>query len=241
MTSNTKSAKPLVIVTGPDKSLRFGWWATRLMLWICGLEGHYVTPDRPQLPQKVKGVIIGGGDDIQPRHYGLTGDGGAKYDPQRDTLELKIFKHAYQCGVPILGICRGAQLINVALGGNLYQDIRPLRRQTPNKNSIFPIKKALLVADSKIYAITGQQSISINSLHNQAINELAEPLQQSAVDQDGFVQAIEHSRHEFIIGVQWHPEYMPYAAIQRKLFAAFSAAVESSSKILPQQKDEPAN
>lgn len=232
------AGKPLVVVTGPHKSLRFGWWATRFMLWMCGLRGHYVTPRRASIPDRVRGVIIGGGDDIQPRHYGLTGDAGAKYDAERDALELRIFKQAYDCGIPVLGICRGAQMINVALGGNLHQDIRPIRRKTPNRNSIFPIKKALLEPASKIFAIIGQASISVNSLHNQAVDSIAEPLQQCAADADKFVQAVEHCKHEFIIGVQWHPEYMPYARAQRKLFTSFSAAVRATSNTLPTGQQE---
>lgn len=230
--TTSDNEKPLIAVTGPDKKLRFGWWATRFMLWMCGLNGHYITPKRHRLPDRVRGVIIGGGDDIEPKHYGLTGDGGATYDLARDALELDIFRNAYESGVPILGICRGSQLINIALGGNLHQDIRPLRQKTPNKNSIFAVKQALLEANTKLQRIIEKDSIPINSLHNQAVDTIAEPLRRAATDMDGFVQAIEHREHEFIIGVQWHPEYMPYAGAQRKLLKGFSRAVNSSQKIL---------
>ena len=132
--------KPLVIVTGPDKRLRFGWWATRLMLSVSGLRACYVTPASPYYPADVAGVVIGGGDDVQPKHYGLGGDAGARYDPERDALELEIFRLAFARQVPVLGICRGAQLMNIARGGNLHQDLRPLRSHTPNRNTIFKIK-----------------------------------------------------------------------------------------------------
>jgi putative glutamine amidotransferase len=224
--------KPLVIVTGPDKRLRFGWWAARFMLWMCGLKAHYVTPARPNYPASAVGVVIGGGDDIQPEHYGLTGDAGARYDPQRDRLELEIFQIAFANQVPILGICRGAQLMNIALGGSLHQDLRPLRKHTPNRNTIFKIKEAILEADSKLAQIVGRPSLWVNSLHNQAINEVAEPFRLAAKDRDGFTQAIENPRHRFMLGVQWHPEYLPYAGHHRKLFAAFADAVKSSDKSL---------
>lgn len=224
--------KPLVIVTGPDKRLRFGWWAARFMLWMCGLQTHYVTPARPQYPANAAGVVIGGGDDIQPEHYGLTGDAGARYDPERDRLELDIFKTAFANQVPILGICRGAQLMNIALGGSLHQDLRPLRRHTPNRNTIFRIKEAILEPDSNLAQIIGSPSLWVNSLHNQAIDEVAEPFRLAAKDRDGFTQAIENPQHRFMVGVQWHPEYLPYAHLHRKLFAAFSNAVKSSDKSL---------
>jgi putative glutamine amidotransferase len=228
------SARPLVIVTGPQKRLRFGWWAARFMLWICGLRACYVTPRRPHYPDAVAGVVIGGGDDVDPRHYGLSGDAGANYDPERDALELEIFNLAFESRVPVLGICRGAQLMNIARGGNLHQDLRPLRRLTPNRNTVFRIKEALLEPGSRIEQIVGSPSIRVNSLHNQAVNEIGEPFRLAARDRDGFVQAIEHPRHEFMLGVQWHPEYLPYASRHRRLFAAFASAVKASGRTLPQ-------
>ena len=217
--------KPLVIVTGPHKRLRFGWWATRFMLWRCGLNARYVTPANPDFPDDISGVVIGGGDDVQPKHYGLTGDAGASYDPERDDLELKIFKSAYDRQLPILGICRGSQLMNIARGGNLHQDLRPLRQLTPNRNTIFRIKEAVIEPSSKLREIFGSSPLWVNSLHNQAINEIGEPFRLAARDRDEFVQAIENPRHEFMIGVQWHPEYLPYARQHRRLFAAFARAV----------------
>lgn len=226
------AAKPLVIVTGPDKRLRFGWWATRFVLWTCGLRARYVTPNRPGYPQTAAGVVIGGGDDVQPEHYGLTGDAGAYYDPERDELELEIFGIAFENQVPILGICRGAQLMNIALGGSLHQDLRPLRKLTPNRNTIFRIKEALFEPDSKLAKIVGRRSLRVNSLHNQAIDEIAQPFRLAARDRDGFTQAIEHPQHRFMLGVQWHPEYLPYARHHRRLFAEFAKAVKSSDKSL---------
>jgi putative glutamine amidotransferase len=231
--------KPLVIVTGPDKRLRFGWWAARFMLWTCGLEARYVTPARPHYPASAVGVVIGGGDDVQPEHYGLTGDAGARYDPDRDSLELEIFKVAFANQVPILGICRGAQLMNIALGGSLHQDLRPLRQHTPNRNTIFRIKDALIEPGTKLAAIVGRNELRVNSLHNQAIDDIGEPFRLAAMDRDGFTQAIEHPQHPFMIGVQWHPEYLPYARHQRKLFAAFSRAVKISRNTLAGDRPEP--
>jgi len=232
------SSQPLVVVTGPHKKLPFGWWATRLMLWLCGLKAHYMTPANADYPANVRGVVIGGGDDIDPEHYGAFGDAGAEYDSARDALEIHIFNQAFASGLPILGICRGSQLMNIARGGNLHQDLRPLRQKTPNKNSIFPIKDALLQPGSKILKIMNGNTIRVNSLHNQANKHVAEPFNAVAKDRDEFIQAIENPLHSFMIGVQWHPEYMPYSSNQRNLFAAFAQAVKASNKTLHDTRNE---
>lgn len=218
--------KPYVLVTGPEKRLKFGWWAARLMLILAGIRSCYATHATQALPHNIHAVIIGGGDDIEPEHYGLTGDAGATYDPQRDAFEMTVAKQALAAGIPVLGICRGAQLINVILGGSLYQDIRPIRRHTPNRNTIFPIKWALIESDSTLQKITRRSRIRINSLHNQAVDRLAEPMRPSAWDEDGILQAIEHPQHDFVVGVQWHPEYMPYSGAQRRLFRLLVAAAK---------------
>ncbi|NNL10505.1 MAG: gamma-glutamyl-gamma-aminobutyrate hydrolase family protein [Pseudomonadales bacterium] len=218
-----KNRRPLVLVTGPDKRLRFGWWAARLMLFLSGLRAHYVTPLRPEIPHGVRGVLIGGGDDIDPSHYGMTGDAGAEYDAARDALELEIIRNAIRCKVPILGICRGAQLLNVVMGGKLHADLRPLRKRTPNRNSLFPIKAALIQGDSRLAALMGKQKLWVNSLHHQAVDETGEGLRAVAFDSDNFVQAVESNGPDFLLGVQWHPEYLPYVASQRRLFRGLPA------------------
>lgn len=222
-----RRGRPLVIVTGPEKRLRFGWWATRLMLWMQGLKGRYITAHHRTVPPDVCGVIIGGGDDIHPEHYGVTGDAGAHYDPARDQLELNIIARAIAEGLPLFGICRGAQLLNVALQGDLHQDLRPVRQYTPNRNSVFPIKEVRLKPQSKVREIIGTERIRVNSLHNQAVRRIGHKLKATATDRDQFIQAIEDPEKPFFVGVQWHPEYMPYSGRQRRLFQGFAQAVRA--------------
>lgn len=229
-----KPIKPHVIVTGPAKKLRFGWWAARLRLRRAGLTPSYVTADNPSIPAGVQGVVIGGGDDIDPQHYGRTGTAGANYDVARDALELAVIKLALKTNLPILGICRGSQLINVALGGNLHQDIRPQRRLTPNRNSIFAIKTASLVDNSGLRRIMGTASIAINSLHSQAVDKVGQNLTAVAHDADGFIQAIEDPSRKFLLGVQWHPEYLLLSRQQAGIFTAFATAVTQSDARLEQ-------
>ena len=219
-------SEPLVVVTGPAKRLTFGWWATRIQLARVGLKACYVTAENPMLPPKVAGVIIGGGDDIDPKHYGATGTAGTNYDTARDALEIKVIQYAFEQKLPMLGICRGSQLINVVCGGNLYSDIRPMRKLTPNRNSLFPIKYADLAEGSKLKAIfANANSIKVNSLHSQAVDTLGQGLTINAVDRDGFVQGIEDASKTFLIGVQWHPEYLLFSPAQKWLFAEFARHV----------------
>lgn len=202
------------------------------MLRLAGLRAVYLAPGRRRLPTPVRGIVIGGGDNIEPTHYGAVGDGLAEYDVERDRFEIDILKRALDTNVPILGICRGAQLINVVLGGTLYQDLRPLRRRTPNLNSAFPIKDAHLVAGSVLESCMKTRTARVNSLHHQAVERLAERLRVSARDSDGFIQGIEDPDHRFLVGVQWHPEYLPYKRGQRALFRAFAGSVRASGEVI---------
>lgn len=222
--ATTAIATPNILVTGPDTRWRTGWWATRLLCTLCGMRAIYSTPKRPVPQDDIQGVIIGGGDDIEPEHYGLLKHPERRYDPARDDLELRMLDMALKADLPILGICRGAQLLNVMQGGSLYPDIRPLRRQTSNRRTIFPVKQAKLEPDSLLHTHVHVPALRINSLHNQAIDQVATTLKVSARDQDGFIQAVEMPSRRFVIGVQWHPEYLPYQQAQRDLLHAFRRA-----------------
>lgn len=202
------------------------------MLRVAGLSGAYLTPGHRAHPTPVRGIIIGGGDNIEPTHYGAVGDGMAEYDIERDRFEIEVLRRALDTDIPILGICRGAQLINVVLGGTLYQDLRPLRRRTPNVNSAFPVKDAHLVAGSFLETCMGTRTARVNSLHHQAVERLAGPLVASARDSDGFIQGVESPVHRFLVGVQWHPEYLPYKRAQRALFRSFAGAVRGSDVVI---------
>lgn len=217
-----------VLVTGPHKRMRYGWWGTRLQCWLAGLKAHYRTAARASIPPHIRGVIIGGGDDIEPAHYGLSSQTERNYDPERDAFEMHMVRCALDSDIPLLGICRGAQLINVVLGGNLHADIRHARRHTPNRYTAFPVKSAMVVPNSNLHGYLGKDTVRINSLHNQAVKEVGEGLKVVARDEDTFVQAIEHDDRRFVVGVQWHPEYLPYKAAQRRLFSHFAEAVRAT-------------
>ena len=228
---STSSQAYTVAVTGPHKRFPVGWWATRFCLSLCNIRSIYVTPQSPPLTQPVHGVVIGGGDDIEPEHYGSIKTPSRNYDPERDNLEMDIIRQALTANAPLLGICRGAQLINVVQGGTLFDDIRPLRQHTSNRLHIRPIKWVNLEAGSQLQKLLKATTVKVNSLHNQAINQIGSELRIIGKDQDEFIQAIE-GLSGFVLGVQWHPEYLPYKYHQRRLFQHFGNAVREFEKEL---------
>jgi len=162
-------------------------------------------------------VVIGGGDDISPGLYGDLVNPDVQYDPDRDEFESKVIDYALVKQLRILGICRGAQLLNVKLGGNLYVDIRDMRRHTSNRNTLFPRKQVWIESGSGLHTTLGAQKVLVNSLHFQAIKDVGEGLQIVARDRDNIVQAVENPERR-ILGVHWHPEYIPQSSVHRKIF-----------------------
>lgn len=152
-------------------------------------------------------------------------------DPARDELEKALCLYALERGLPLLGICRGAQLINVTAGGTLFQDTRDFYTETPHIQTIMPRKYINIDTDSRLHRVMEVDSATVNSLHNQAINELGEGIRVSARDLNGIIQAIEHCKHPFVIGVQWHPEYLPQLASQQRLFAALVARARGDGSL----------
>lgn len=139
-------------------------------------------------------------------------------DPERDELEMDLCRFALDRNLPVLGICRGAQLLNVVLGGSLHQDTRMFYEETPNMRTVLPRKTILLTTGSRLHRILRADFCLVNSLHNQAINQLGEGLVVTAREPNSVVQGIEHTERPFTIGVQWHPEYLPQVRRQQRLF-----------------------
>lgn len=141
-----------------------------------------------------------------------------RIDTKRDDLELSLLKEAIKKKIPILGICRGEQLINVFFGGTLHQDLRTFYVEDPAIRTILPRRRIKVMPGSKLEAILGSRPGRVNALHAQGINHLGQDLKVAATDANGIIYAIEHERDGFILGVQWHPEFMPQVGGQQRIF-----------------------
>lgn len=139
---------------------------------------------------------------------------------KRDEMELRLLKKAVQRQWPVLGICRGAQLINIHFGGTLHNDILDFYTETPYVYTIWPRKKVAIAAGTKLSAMLPFEQLWVNALHHQAINRCGKGIIVAAKEETGIVQAIEGADQPFMIGVQWHPEYMPQIPAQRAIFKA---------------------
>lgn len=210
--------RPRVGVTGNASRWAPSWWCTWLALRLVG-----AVPERISVRHKASGhplsaLVIGGGNDISPEHYGGDLNARVKLDPDRDKLEISYIKQALAQGIPLLGICRGAQLVNVVLGGRLHQDIRAMRHRTYNRPGLLPTKQVRLVPGSTTARTCGRNKLRVNSLHHQAIREPGRGLSVVGTDLDDIVQAVECEGNHRVIGVQWHPEYLFYLPSQLSLF-----------------------
>ncbi len=216
--------RPLIGVTGSDRGLPLAWWFIRWALSRAGAKAVYLTHTSPGRLEALDGIVISGGDDIDRGLYLAEHDAPGPADPERDRFEIRVLEHLMGSRLPVLGICRGAQLMNVVRGGTLYPDLRDLRRKTSNRRTPLARKTLLVAPDSGLEGILGESRLRINSLHQQAIKDLGEGLVVSGRDLDGFVQAVEHPGEPFLYGVQWHPEYLPLRAPQRALFSSLVRA-----------------
>lgn len=167
--------------------------------------------------EKVDGIVLTGGDDIDPGLYGeVRTERCGAVSPMRDEFELAVAKLAYKKKIPTLGICRGIQVMNVAFGGTLYEDM-PGHRQTLPKDE--PFHSVTLTGI--LNEICGE-SIKVNSFHHQAVKDVSSDMTVCAVAGDGYVEGIYLEDADFYVGVQWHPEHMinKYRHAER-LFEAF--------------------
>jgi putative glutamine amidotransferase len=140
---------------------------------------------------------------------------------------LRLVEEAFDHQKPVLGICRGSQMINVALGGDLEQDAYGVYTASRRHWTILPRKTVRLEPDTRLIRLAGCRPMKVNALHSQAVWRLGRGLSVAARDEGGMVQAIERVRDPFALGVQWHPEHLFYSSRQRALFAALVAAARA--------------
>lgn len=216
--------RPLIGVT---TSRRGGWRSYlmhRLALARVGARSIRLMPGDPLPDEPLQGLVIGGGDDIGAEIYGGSVLPDVRIDPARDKMELSLLKAALPRQLPVLGICRGSQMINVALGGTLHTDIYEVYVQAPKMRTVLPKKRVSIEHGSRLDRILHCNPCQVNALHHQSVDRLGEGLTIAARDEVGIVQAIENETAPFLVGVQWHPELLVWKKPQQRLFAALAQA-----------------
>lgn len=191
---------------------------------------------------RLDGVFFPGGVDIDPDSYNeARTEACGRVDPDRDKTELMLAKWAMEDQKPILAVCRGAQLLSVAAGGTLYQDIGA---EYPDaiKHDYFP-KKGIhtrqdlvhpvdVVPNTRLSRLLGSGSVLVNSMHHQGIKKLAPALAPNAFAPDGLIEGVESTDENFVVGVQWHPEDLAdMDPNMRRLFDAFIEAASNHARI----------
>lgn len=182
--------------------------------------------------ERLDGLLLAGGVDVHPRHYGeAIHEKCGQIDEARDAVELTLTRWALAEGLPILAICRGIQVLNVAAGGTLYQDIASQvagslkHRFWPDYPRNYLAHPVTVNGDSRLAAILRQSRVGVNSMHHQAVKDLAPGFRAVARTPDGLIEAIEGHDHPFALGVQWHPEELVEdAQPMRRLFEDFVSA-----------------
>ena len=255
----SRSRKPVIAVTGPDKGGLPAWIFLNIAVRRAGGKPLRITPSRIEKRRK-KGLnfdalIISGGADIAPERYGgeldelrdASADQSEKsrfrwvlnlftsitiglvrklfslghrapIDKARDALEEEMLTIALEKQLPVLGICRGAQFINIHMGGTLHQSIDEFYLEIPKIDTVHPRKKIILEDDSHLSRILNAKETYVNSLHNQAVKVTGDNLRINAKEPTNVVQGIESIDSPRIIGIQWHPEYLPQIDRQQRLF-----------------------
>ncbi len=207
--------------------------------YICAIEEHGGIPRilYPDIPSSeftdIDGLLLTGGGDIHPRYFDQEWHPSLKYvNEDRDELELPLAQEAIEADLPVFGICRGIQVMSVAMQGSLYQDVPsqltdPLTHPAKNLNEDSE-HEIEIEPDSRLSKLIGKSSDEVNSAHHQAVDRIGEGFIVTARSEDKVVEAIENPSKRFALGVQYHPERMirteEFREHRRKLFEAFIKA-----------------
>lgn len=231
----TGQVKPLIGVTGSKKRGRIMTLLNRFALWRGGARSVALKPgDRIDLEQ-FDGFVIGGGDDIDPTLYHGEVTLDVRIDHERDALEMDVLRYANENQLPVLGICRGSQMMNVFFGGSLHHDIYETGLGAPKIRTVLARKKISAKSGTKLNQILECDVCHVNSLHHQSVDRTGDGFIVAAKDEHDIIQAIERETQLFMIGVQWHPEMLVFDRGQVGLFRALADAALGKA---PQQTFE---
>lgn len=183
---------------------------------------------------RLDGIVFPGGADVAPQEYGEEPiDNLNVVEAPRDRTELTLARWAFADDLPTLGICRGQQVLNVALGGTLWQDLRHQgvtsveHSDADGRARTALMHRVRLDPDSRLAQLIDETSVEVNSLHHQAVRSVAPPLKVTGTSSDGVIESLESDDRRFLIAVQWHPEEIDDLPWVKRLFAGFALAASS--------------
>jgi putative glutamine amidotransferase len=189
------------------------------------------TDDGAAIADSVHGLLLTGGPDVDPARYGQQRHSTVTaVDAQRDEFEIGLIRQAVAKGLPMFGICRGLQVMNVALGGTLIQDLPSHTSKTLQHSKTMPlcaiahevwISRNSVLASLMPEKLAEADSCAVNSRHHQAVNHVADGFEVTATAPDGIIEAFEHRTLPFCVAVQWHPENFWRTGEFRELFEGF--------------------
>lgn len=219
------AGRPLIGVTKPTRGDNLAYLCIWLAVWLAGGRPVRLTARRPRPERALHGLVLGGGADVFPGLYDSAPKRGYAYDRQRDAMEIDWARRAQAASLPVLGICRGAQLMNVMKGGTLHLEVREafddIDYPSTTLGHIFYRKTILIAPGSRLERALGARIARVNSIHKQAIDEVGPGLAITAQERNGVIQAIEDVSRRFWLGVQFHPEFLLYRRAFRGIFERF--------------------
>jgi len=218
--------RPVIGVTKPDNGDWLSWQAMRFAVWLAGGKAVTITSRAPRDPHSIDGLLFGGGADIFPERFEGEPKKSYRYDLARDDMEASWADVALKHDIPVLGVCRGMQMLNVLGGGTLHMDLSAFKTDYPQSflHRVFFRKRIEIEPDSWLACATDRLEANVNSIHSQAVDQLGVGFVATAREENGLVQAIEHTRSAFLVGIQFHPEFLLYRSFARKIFSTFVEA-----------------
>lgn len=213
--------RPVIGIARSDEWLNPNFWAICFSVLITGGKPVALSPGRG-VNRDIDGLVLGGGTDVYPGRFSSEPKENYLYDNPRDENEIEWLKYADEKKIPILGICRGAQMLNVASGGTLHMDISKAYdnaiHPTDFFSYIFYRKVIAIKPGSLLNEIVGAEDYRVNSMHKQSIKDLGDDFEIIAKEPNGVVQAIEKKSADYYMGVQFHPELMIHEPKAREIF-----------------------